>query len=215
IGHDRQPAEIRNNLAQKFESLTSKISVLDRESGDVPARVSQTRDETGANRVRCRREDYRDDRCCPLCRENYWGCICDNDIDFKSDELGSELGGPIAASLRPAILDDEVATLGPAEFAQPLQKSSDPTALGGGHRYRAQDPEGGQLARLLRARRERPRNRRAADERDELAAFHSMTSSASDVPWLPVTLLIRADKLCIGQDVAPHCSLDLRFRRVS
>jgi len=36
-----------------------------------------------------------------------------------------------------------------------------------------------------------------------------------DVPWLPVTLLIRADKLCIGQDVTPHYSLDLRFRRVS
>src|SRR5262245_65434452 len=82
----------RFDLAQKFESLTNKISVLDRESGDVPARVSQTRDETGANRVRCRREDYRDERCCPLCREHYWGCICDNDIDFKSDELGSALG---------------------------------------------------------------------------------------------------------------------------
>src|SRR5262249_8753653 len=169
IGHDRQPAEIRNNLAQKFESLTSKISVLDRESGDVPARVSQTRDETGANRVRCRREDYRDDRCCPLCRENYWGCICDNDIDFKSDELGSELGGPIAASLRPAILDDEVATLGPAEVAQPLQKSSDPTALGCGHRYRAQEPDGGQLARLLRARCERPPCCRAAQCEYELS----------------------------------------------
>src|SRR5262249_46144716 len=138
----------------------------------------QTRDETGANRVRCRREDYRDDRCCPLCRENYWGCICDNDIDFKSDELGSELGGPIAASLRPAILDDEVATLGPAEFAQPLQKSSDPTALGCGHRYRAQEPDGGQLARLLRARRERPRGCGAAEQRDEGAPIHSITSSA-------------------------------------
>jgi hypothetical protein len=33
--------------------------------------------------------------------------------------------------------------------------------------------------------------------------------------WLPVTLLIRADKLRTGQDVAPHCSLDLRFPRVS
>jgi hypothetical protein len=33
------------------------------------------------------------------------------------------------------------------------------------------------------------------------------------VPWLPVTLLIRADELCIGQYVPPHCSLDLRFRR--
>src|SRR5439155_8122537 len=34
-------------------------------------------------------------------------------------------------------------------------------------------------ALLLRARRERPRSRRAADSQDELAAFHSITSSAS------------------------------------
>src|SRR5258708_17370335 len=32
---------------------------------------------------------------------------------------------------------------------------------------------------LLRARRERPRGRHAADERDEIALVHSMTSSAS------------------------------------
>jgi hypothetical protein len=31
---------------------------------------------------------------------------------------------------------------------------------------------------LLRARRERPRNRRATEERDELAPLHSITSSA-------------------------------------
>src|SRR5262249_7258644 len=80
-----------------------------------------------------------------------------------SDEVGRELGGPITASLRPAILDDEVATLGPAEFAQPLQKSSDPTALGCGHRYRAQEPDGGQLSRLLRARRYWPRCRPEAE----------------------------------------------------
>ena len=34
------------------------------------------------------------------------------------------------------------------------------------------------LPRLLRHRRERPRRRRAAEQRDELAAFHSITSSA-------------------------------------
>jgi len=33
---------------------------------------------------------------------------------------------------------------------------------------------------LLRARRERPRGRRSADERHELAALHSITSSATD-----------------------------------
>jgi hypothetical protein len=38
---------------------------------------------------------------------------------------------------------------------------------------------------------------------------------AARVTRLLVTFLIGADKLRIGQDVAPHCSLDLRFRRVS
>ena len=44
-------------------------------------------------------------------------------------------------------------------------------------RVRAQEPDGRQLRRLLRARRERPR-RRAAKKRDELAPSHSITSSA-------------------------------------
>ena len=35
------------------------------------------------------------------------------------------------------------------------------------------------------------------------------------VPWLPVTLLIRANEFCIGQYVALHRPLDLRFRRAS
>src|SRR5262249_59786326 len=44
-------------------------------------------------------------------------------------------------------------------------------------RGRAPEPDGRQLARLLRARRERPR-RRTAEQRDELAPLHSITSSA-------------------------------------
>jgi len=35
-----------------------------------------------------------------------------------------------------------------------------------------QEPDGWHLARLLRARRERPRGRRAAEKRDERAASH-------------------------------------------
>src|SRR5262249_21062542 len=44
-------------------------------------------------------------------------------------------------------------------------------------RYGLQHPNSVTLRRLLRARRERPR-RRAAEQRDELAPFHSITSSA-------------------------------------
>src|SRR5262249_11223911 len=130
IGHDRQPAETRNNLAQKCEALASKLGMLGGQSGNVAARLRQRGDETGTDRVRCRREDDRDGRCLLLCRENHWDCICDNNIDFESDELGREHGGAIAASRLPAILADEVATFDPAEYAQPLQKSSDPMAMG-------------------------------------------------------------------------------------
>src|SRR5262249_58315683 len=45
-------------------------------------------------------------------------------------------------------------------------------------------------------------------------AFCDFTEQPA-VRRLPVTLLIGADQLCICQYVALHCSLDLRFRRVS
>src|SRR5437016_3144582 len=52
----------------------------------------------------------------------------------------------------------------------------------GGHRGHveagAENADAPDLAGLLRACRERPRHRRAAEKRDELAARHSITSSA-------------------------------------
>src|SRR5262249_46434354 len=101
----------------------------------------------------------------------------ENDINFQPDELGCELGEAFAASPRPAIFDRDGASFDPAEFAQPLHKSSGQLALRG-RRSRAQESDGRQLPRLLRARRARPRDGRAAESQDELAAFHSITSSA-------------------------------------
>src|SRR5262249_41812221 len=88
-----------------------------------------------------------------------------------------DLAGAIAASLHPARLDRDGAALDPAELMQPLLESGNPLALRRG-RSRAKIPDCGQLARLLRPCRERPRRRRAAEERDEGAPFHSITSSA-------------------------------------
>src|SRR5262249_15634533 len=86
----------------------------------------------------------------------------DDDINLKPDELGGNLGIALAASLRPAILDLDGATLDPAKFAQPPDKSGGPLAHDR-RRSRAQEPDGWQLSRLLRARRERPRGCRAAE----------------------------------------------------
>ena len=83
-----------------------------------------------ADRVARHREHDRDDRCRLLCCEEPRRPVRDDDIDLEPDELGRDLGVALAASLRPAILDRDGATLDPAEFAQPLHESGDPWAPG-------------------------------------------------------------------------------------
>ena len=81
--------------------------------------------------------------------------------------LGNKLGRQLAATVRvtgPAlrrIIRCKKETSGPNENTALVEKPD--------HRH----------GRLLRPRRERPRDRCAAEQRDELAAFHSITSSAS------------------------------------
>src|SRR5262249_38296191 len=72
--------------------------------------------------------------------------------------------------------DRDGSTLDPAEFTQSLHESDSPWTPG--RSIRAQEPDGRQLRRLLCARRDWPRGRRTAEQRDELAALHSMSSSA-------------------------------------
>src|SRR6516165_11624223 len=81
---------------------------------------------------------------------------------------------------RPAEFDLDVLPLHPAELAQPLAECRNPglnfrIALGIRHQH-ADPPH---AFGLLRARRQRPRGSRSAEQRDELAPRHSITSSAS------------------------------------
>ena len=92
IGHDGQPIETWNNLAQEFEPLANSIGPLVRQAGDVAARSRQRSDETSADRVSRRREDNRGDRRRLLCCEGCFGPRGENDIDLESDKLSSNLG---------------------------------------------------------------------------------------------------------------------------
>jgi hypothetical protein len=65
ICQDRQPAQPRDSLAQEFETFASKIASLGRHAGDIAARPHQTRDQSGAERVRSYREYNRNDGCPP------------------------------------------------------------------------------------------------------------------------------------------------------
>src|SRR6516164_6890862 len=97
-------------------------------------------------------------------------CICDNDIDLQADKFGCNFGVTRGTSLRPAILNRNSAILDPAEFTQSLHKSS---SIGTPSRsVRAQEPDGWQLARLLRASGERPCNHSTAEKSDEFPSPH-------------------------------------------
>src|SRR5262249_25424040 len=77
---------------------------------------------------------------------------------------------------RRAVFDQDVLALDEACFLQALTE--------GGYEVRSVSERGvpqetnNRHGRLLRARRERPCSRRAAEQRYELAPFHSITSSA-------------------------------------
>src|SRR5262249_44120883 len=100
--------------------------------------------------------------------------------DWQANEFGHELGQPIVVTLGWPKFDGDVLTLHETPLLQALPKCT--------HKRsriveRSASKERDYRYRLLRPRRERPRNRRAAEERDEPAALdlraHSITSSAS------------------------------------
>src|SRR5438132_6046348 len=90
--------------------------------------------------------------------------------------IGCEVGQSVDLVLRPAILDRHILALDVAGFTKVLAECGQISCTIGKRRT-AEEPDH-RHRRLLRARRERPRSRRAAEQCDELAPPHSITSSA-------------------------------------
>src|SRR5215475_3649565 len=79
----------------------------------------------------------------------------------------------------PAGIDLHISADGPAKRLQPLQEGSEPClVMRIVRRCGEEHADAPHPLALLRARRERPRCSRAAEQRDELAPLHSITSSA-------------------------------------
>src|SRR6516225_4674854 len=94
-----------------------------------------------------------------------------NDIHREAGQFARDRGEPIGFLLRRTIVNSDGLTFNVAKLAQPVPKVVP-------HGSIIDDADPRQPIALLRVRRERPRDRRAADERDELAPLHSITSSA-------------------------------------
>src|SRR6516165_124787 len=95
---------------------------------------------------------------------------------WLADEIGGQRHQAVILVFSVLVFDRDVAALDKAHAAKALAKPS-LHLRGGRTRAAAQIPDHRHWL-PLRARRDRPRRRRAAEQRDELATPHSITSSA-------------------------------------
>src|SRR5262249_4428282 len=106
------------------------------------------------------------------------GAVCHDDFRRKRDQFFRVSANPRRITATPSDFKLHIAIFGPAQLMQQLYEHRETSLLGCrfGRTHEHADPS--HPVGLLRARRERPR-RRPADERDERAALHSITSSAA------------------------------------
>src|SRR5262249_33020997 len=164
-------------LTQQAQSLCHQLTHERVHAGGVAARPTETGDETEFDRVV---SDVKDDGSAIARGDRCARCIfigpSDDDRCPSSDEISSQLGEAVVLPLSIAILDCYVLVFDVAHFGQGSEKcrqiwrhrSGRPGMKKPDHRHRW----------LLRARRVRPGGRHAAKKREELAAVHSITSSA-------------------------------------
>src|SRR5262249_46333504 len=140
-------------------------------------RSIEARNETKLNRVISGQEHDRNcfrHRLGGKCRRN--ATSGGNNRERMGDEISGKRRQPIVLTFRPAIFDGYVSSFDIACLIETLTECGYLVRRAVG-RCAVEEPDH-RHRRLLRARRERPCGC-AAEQRDELAAFHSITSSAS------------------------------------
>ena len=158
---------------EQLQALGRNLHVEHRDTRDVPAWPAQAGNQTDAYGIVAPNIDDRDHCRCRLRRQRIRIADGQDHCDPAGHHIGNDRRQSIGLTAGRAIFDCEVATFDQARFFQTLLKpdiaSHGRAAQVTNHRHR----------RLLPPSHERPRRRRAAEQPDELAADHSITSSAS------------------------------------
>src|SRR5262249_32327252 len=167
----------RHQFEQQLKALSSQFGQHEVDAGDISARSVETIDEANPDRVGSLHTNDRDSF------GRRFGCECtlcafqDNDHGYlTANQFGGQRWQQIVFTMCPSVFDREVLPLDVTAVTQALVKSGKKLGCQF-ERCKVEKPDH-RHRRLLPARRERPRRRRSANERDEVASFHSITSSA-------------------------------------
>src|SRR5215470_16659313 len=148
------------------------------ETGCVAARPRHTLDEAGADRVDNASKHNRDSTVRTLQRPHDGAASGQDDVRFECNHFGHILANKVwIGAHSKAVFEPDVAPFNPSQL---LQRLLECRIAGCGTEIAdtAHDADAPHSLGLLRARRARPRDYRAAEQRDEVAPSHSITSSA-------------------------------------
>src|SRR5262249_15514770 len=156
-------------------SLAKKIN-----ASGVAARPGEVGDKTKLNRVFTDTEDDRDACCRSFGCKRGCGANRGDHGHLSADQVGHQCRQAIVLGLQPVVLDRHVLAFDVAGFVEAFAKRGHVARVGLG-RPVSDKPDHG-YRRLLRARREWPREGRAAEECDEVAPSHGIARRGQSVP---------------------------------
>src|SRR5262249_48369584 len=178
IPNDGRSRHARRDLFEQFEPFRANTVFEYGKTSDVAARSRQAIDEASADRIRRLRE-YDRHAARRLQQRRYdRAASSQDDVWRQRDQFRRIFAKAVGIAGPPARVNLQVAALGPAQLLQALQerRNAGLTLWIVGHGHEHGDPP--HSLALLRARCKRPRGSRTAEQRDELAPSHSITSSA-------------------------------------
>ena len=190
--NDRRPRYTRGDLLEQLKPFAAKAVFEQDEASGVAARPRQTVDHAGADRIDEAREHDRDAAGRLQQRRRRRRATGQDNVRRKRDQFRRILANVLSIAPAPADLDPHVAAVGPSQLRQTLQKRREaglcvPIV---GVRVRGRANKHADAAHPLRLLlctcRERPRGRRAAEQRDELAALHSMPPGCASEATMPL-----------------------------
>ncbi len=165
---------------QQLQPLRPQLHVQRDHAGQVAARPVEAGDEAGLHDIDARAEDDGNRRGRRLGRRCRGPAARRNHAHAATNQIRRQSRQSVVLAVGPAVFDRHVDALDISRLLEPLMVGAQDVLAESVGRVAAEPPDHRHCR--LRARGERPKKRwcccRAAEKRDELAAVHSITSSA-------------------------------------
>src|SRR5262245_34586135 len=162
-----------HSLLENFHPFAGEFRAIERNAGHVAPGMRKACNKTAAQRIGGGCHDNGNGASLSFCRERRWCAHDDDGVGSEARKLCRKLVVGLGLTEHEPVFECKVLTFDIAKVAKPAEQCLLKVRVGGG----------GEIAQtrgprsLLRTRPKRPR-RRGPEQRDELAPFHSITSSA-------------------------------------